>query len=161
VSGERKSLFASEQGWEWFGNPGHFICARDCQFHLCTLVGPWLVSTVGEYFPDETSRQIHADVRGIKLEGRGDERRADFMRKCGYVEIGFGRTYETMVFRTDGTRCDSDDCRCGMPKVAEWSELDAQGYSDRGDAQRGHYAMCRKWAEVGSGDLPPEDWGIE
>jgi len=31
---------------------------------------------------------------------------------------------------------------------AEWSELDADGYNLRGDAQRGHLAMCEKWAEA-------------
>ncbi len=38
-----------ESKWEWFGNAGHFMCSQWCRFHLCTKVGPWLVSTVGEY----------------------------------------------------------------------------------------------------------------
>jgi hypothetical protein len=66
---------ASREGWEWFGNAAHLIVSRDCRFHLATLVGPWLISTVGEYFPDERSREIHAEVRGIQLQGMGDARR--------------------------------------------------------------------------------------
>jgi hypothetical protein len=107
---------------------------------------------VGEYFPDEGVREIYADVRGIKLEGRGDERRADFMRKCGFMEIGFGRTYETMVFKADGGHCDLPDCGCGLPEVTSWSELDSDGYNQRGDAQSGHYAMCEKWSRIDPSD---------
>ena len=58
--------------WVWFGSPGHFIGARYCHFHLCTRVGKYLVSTVGEYRPDG-------------VEGNN-------------TEIGLNRLYETMVF---------------------------------------------------------------
>jgi hypothetical protein len=139
--------------WEWFGHHGHLIVGRDCRFHLCTKVGPWLVSTVGEYLPDETSREIHADVRGIELKGRGDDRLADFMEKCGWVSIGAGRTYEMMVFPVSDERCDKPDCGCGLPKVTDWSEHDSDGYNDAGSATRGHYAMCERYAEV-PGQVP-------
>lgn len=136
--------------WEWFGSAGHFICGRDCRFHLCTLVGPWLVSTVGELLPDSSSWDIYAESRGVTIEGRGDARRADFMRKVGWVEIGSGRTYETMVFPA-GERCSDPDCDCGMPLASDWSERDAEGYNDAGSATRGHYALCEKWAALPAG----------
>jgi hypothetical protein len=82
--------------WRWFGSPGHFICARDCRFHLCTQIGAVLVSTVGEYFPGESVREILANSRGVVLNGRGDEREADYMTKLGYEDIGFNRKYETI-----------------------------------------------------------------
>jgi hypothetical protein len=65
--------------------------------------------------------------------------------EVGYLEIGAGRLYETMVFRATGERCTRPDCDCGQP---EWSgsELDMDGYNLRGAAQRGHYAMCETWA---------------
>jgi hypothetical protein len=44
----------------WFGHAGHFICAEWCRFHLCTQVGPYLISTVGEYVPDAPVREILA-----------------------------------------------------------------------------------------------------
>lgn len=134
--------------WEWFGSAAHLIVGQDCRFHLATVVGPWLVSTVGEYLPDEGSREILARSRGIVLEGRGDARRADYMRKIGYEQIGAGRTYETMVFPVSGNRCTAEDCACEMPVVSDWSELDSDGYNVRGDAHRGHYAMCEKWAAI-------------
>ena len=133
--------------WEWFGSPAHLIVAQDCRFHLATLVGPWVVSTVGEWLPDSSSWHIYAETRGVEIEGRGDARRADFLNKVGFIEIGSGRKYETMVFRATGARCTADECDCGMP-FWEGGELDTDGYNERGDAQRGHYAMCEKWAEI-------------
>ena len=142
--------------WEWFGSALHLIVGHDCRFHLGTLVGPWVVSTVGEWLPDSSSWDIYAESAGVTLRGRGDDRRNQFLREVGYVEIGAGRKYETLVFRATGERCDRDECRCGHP---EWSgsELDSDGYNERGDAQRGHYAMCFKVAALGEGEEPSWD----
>ena len=134
--------------WKWFGNAGHFICAHWCRFHLCTLIGEHLVSTVGQYVPDEGCREIHCHVRGIELVGRGDERLADYMRKVGFQEIGCGRTYETMVFKTTGEFCVTPQCGCGLPMI-DSSELDSMAYNNAGDATKGHYAMCEKVASAG------------
>lgn len=131
--------------WRWFGNAGHFICSQWCQFHLCTEVGEVLVSTVGQYFPDEGVREILAKSRGVTLEGMGDDRTADYMEKLGFEDIGYKRKFETMVFRITGPRCELPDCDCGMPKVS-WSELDTEGYNRAGDAARGHMAICERWA---------------
>jgi hypothetical protein len=57
--------------WKWQGNPGHFCCARDCWFRLCTVIGKYMISTVGELVLKD---------------------------KNGYQDIGFKRKYETMVF---------------------------------------------------------------
>lgn len=133
--------------WRWFGHAAHLIVGQDCRFHLATAVGPWLVSTVGEYLPDEKVRDIIAEKRGIVLRGMGDERRGDFLKRIGFETIGYNRTYETMVFRI-GRICTTDGCGCGMPIPADWSELDMAGYNDAGTATRGHDAMCDKWAAV-------------
>jgi hypothetical protein len=138
--------------WEWYGSAGHLIVASECRFHLATKVGPWLVSTVGEWVPDSASWHIFAESRGVELEGQGDARRADFLNKVGFMEIGFGRKYETMVFRLGDERCTAPECDCGMPVVIDWSELDSDGYNVRGDAQRGHYEMCEKWAKIAEGE---------
>jgi hypothetical protein len=133
--------------WEWFGHVGHLIVGQWCRFHLCTKVGPWLVSTVGEYVPDEAVREISCQSRGIVLEGRGDDRLADYMRKVGFEDIGAGRKYETMVFRLGTERCSVASCACGMPQPSSWNELDGDGYNNAGDARRGHMAMCERWAD--------------
>lgn len=144
------SLVHPRETWEWFGSAGHLIVGYDCRFHLATLVGPWWVSTVGEWLPDSNSWDIYASrAGGIPGHLRGDEKRSWFLKNVGYLEIGAGRKYETMVFRAiPDERCDRDECHCGQPEIADWGEIDSDGYNDRGDAQRGHYAMCERWAAV-------------
>lgn len=66
--------------WRWFGQPGHFICADRCVFHLHTHVGKYCISTVGEYFP------LGLPAReGTKPEPTGASK----------------HLYETMVFELD------------------------------------------------------------
>ena len=55
-----------ELGWA-----GHFIAARRCEFRRHTHVGPYCISTVGDYYP-----------------GGGEKRET----------VGVGRYFETMVF---------------------------------------------------------------
>lgn len=112
--------------WEWFGSPLHFVASWSCHFHLGTLIGGWVVSTVGEYISDPA-----------KPAKSGHD----------FEEIGSGRKYETYVFRATGERCDRDECHCGQP---EWEGLEvySEGYNERGAAQRGHYAMCEKVAAL-------------
>lgn len=137
--------------WEWYGHAGHLIVGSDCRFHLATLVGPWWVSTVGEWLPDSATWDIYAQSAGVTLKGRGDARRNQFLSDVGYVEIGCDRKYETMVFRSSGRRCETPDCGCGLPLVDEWGELDSDGYNDARSAREGHLAMCAKWSS-----RPPE-----
>lgn len=131
--------------WKWFGNAGHFICSRNCQFHLCTQVGKYLVSTVGEFLPEEGVREILAKSRKLDLQGKGDERLADWMKKNGFEDIGCDRKFETMVFLA-GKPCDRKGCGCGMPLPDNWSELDFSGYNTVGEATNGHMEMCRKYS---------------
>jgi hypothetical protein len=56
---------------QWFGQPGHFIGADKCRFHLHTHVNGHCISTVGEYYPDPGGRA---------------------------ETVGSDRFYETMVF---------------------------------------------------------------
>ena len=121
-------------------HPGHFIGSRDCRFQLNTYVGKYIISTVGEYLPDSQVREILAESRGIKLEGKGDERLADFMKKHGYEEIGLNRKYETMVFPAMKSKY-----KC-CPYIKQSSIIDFAGYNTAEDAFKGHYKMCRKWA---------------
>jgi hypothetical protein len=121
--------------WEWFGNAGHFICASDCRFHLCTKVGPWLVSTVGEYVPDSA---VQAALRQSRKEVGMRQPRGPF------EQIGCDRTYETMVFRA-GQRCAAEGCGCDLPQIVP-TELAMRGYDSAGDAARGHLELCEEWA---------------
>ena len=135
--------------WEWFGNAGHFICGHNCRFHLCTKVGKYLVSTVGQLWPSRESREVHAEVYDSKWLEKNAARLGDdfdnaYFERFGYETIGCDRTFETMVFKA-GARCKEPGCKCGMPSIGG-SELDFKGYNTAGEATKGHMAMCRKWA---------------
>jgi hypothetical protein len=132
----------SPSEWEWFGHPGHFICAQWCQFHLCTKVGDWLISTVGEYLPPEGTCEIIARSRGIELVGTGDARRADYMKKIGYEKLGAGDgIYETYVFHA-GHPCRSKHCDCGLPFPSDYSEVMGEMSVKPGEARALHMKYC-------------------
>lgn len=133
---------------------GHFIGGRDCQFFLNTCVGDYVVSTVGEYLPDAPVREIFADSRGIALQGKGDARLADYMKKIGFEDIGYQRKYETMVFRSRPAT--AAEC-CPFEAAFEGGELDMDSYNEAGAAFRGHLALCLKWMEiVPTEPIPPK-----
>ena len=131
-----------KERWVWMPHPGHFICSKDCKFFLNTYVGGYIVSTVGEYLPDEGVREIFAETRGIQLKGKGDNRLADYMKKIGYEEIGCDRKYETMVFPAHKSKHG-----CCPYEASDYGDLDSDGYNTPDGAFKGHYAMCRKWAK--------------
>lgn len=118
------------------------------------MIGDYLISTVGEYLPSESAREILANSRGVVLVGRGDEREASFLTQIGYEEIGLGRKYETMVFKVDpDARCTLAECGCNAPAVSDWGGLDSDGYNTAGDATKGHMAMCERWSNGPPPDL--------
>ena len=128
--------------WVWMPHAAHFICGHDCRFHLATYVGV-LVSTIGEYWPDREVRRIHAEARGITIDGKGDAWDAAYFARFGYDTIGLDRRYETMVFPAE--RVD------GVPKCCPWvmadgQDLDFVGYNDAAAAYIGHLEMCERWA---------------
>lgn len=133
----------------WFGNAGHFICAQWCRFHLTTQVGKYLVSTVGEYWPERSSREIHARVYDpgwlmANAHRKGDEFDFYYMQRFGFQEIGCGRKYETMVFKA-GKPCAAKGCGCGLPSI-DGSELDVGTYNDAKAATEGHMKLVAKWS---------------
>lgn len=113
--------------WKWLGHKQHLIVARRCQFSLATQIGDVVVSTVGEWDPEEAVRKIV----GLKE----DE----------FEEIGAGRKYETMICRTNG----SHECGCPNTDGDEWQMEGA--YNTAAAAQAGHLAICHK---VAAGELP-------
>ena len=121
-----------EREWRWFGNAAHFICGRWCRFHMATQVGPWLVSTVGEYVhPRHSGGSEATEEKWLEKHWPGEN-------------IGCDRKYETMVFRA-GDPCAADECRCGIPTIAS-EELAMYPANIAGDATRNHMQACREWA---------------
>jgi hypothetical protein len=132
----------NKSDWTWMPHPGHFIGGNNCRFHLNTYVGEYIVSTVGEYLPDSAVREILAKSRGIELEGKGDYREYDYLKKNGYEKLGLDRLYETMVFKAGPSK---DPC-CPF-RATDFSNLDFDGYNTPEDAFKGHLAMCDKWSQ--------------
>ncbi len=132
--------------WRHYGTAGHLIVSSDCRFHLHTHVGPWRVSTVGECWPSRASREIHATIYDATWHRantmlRGDAYDAAYMKRFGFEQVGYNRTYETMVFRSDGPVCAEPDCQCGEASVTSWSELDVDGANQRGEAAANHWRL--------------------
>ncbi len=133
---------------QWFGNAGHFICGQWCRFHMTTKVGKYLVSTVGQYWPDRDLRRLLAkrDPEWYKANAAlmGDNYDAAHLERFGYGEIGYNRTFETMVFEC-GAPCSDPECGCGMPSIGSGHGVDFDGYHSAGDATEGHRRMVAKW----------------
>ena len=124
-----------KRNWIWFGTAtgcfsvGHYCRAHHCRFHLCTQVGKFLVSTVGEpYLPHQTKEE---------------EERYPWGESIGLDCLH--ETYETMVF-VAGPECVKPDCMCGLPTILP-SQVDFREYNQRGEAANGHLEMCESWAK--------------
>lgn len=133
--------------WIWMPHAGHFICSKDCRFHLNTYVGKYIVSTVGEMWGDRIVREIHAKVYDPRwLSENAHRKGSDFdyayMKKFGYQEIGCGRTYETMVFKAKQNK----EHGCCPYIMANTNHLDINVYNTAKEAYEGHLKLCKKWA---------------
>lgn len=134
--------------WKWFGHAAHLIVSDKCRFHLATKVGKYLVSTVGEYWPERPSREIHAKVYDPKwLEEnqhlKGDTFDSAYMKRFGFETVGCDRKYETFVFKA-GAPCTAKGCDCGLPSI-DGSEIDTLPANDAKTATQNHYKLCKKF----------------
>ena len=85
-----------KEKWIWMPHAGHLCVGHDCRFHLSTFVGKYIVSTVGEYWPDRQIREIHAKVHNPEWfekskHLKGDYWDAAYFKEFGYEEIGMNR----------------------------------------------------------------------
>lgn len=109
------------ENWRWCGHAHHFIGANSCRFHLCTWVGDYLVSTVGDYRP-------HGERRTLG--------------------IGAEDWFETMVFPAE--RVDDPDDRglCHGYRITGDSEVLCERYADAETANGGHLRLCFKFGAL-------------
>jgi hypothetical protein len=111
--------------WEWYGYPGHFVCADRCWFRLNTKVGNYIISTVGDM-------HISTKPNDKTTLGGGDN---DF--------------FETYVFScAKGNRCNDPECGYNAPIPDSWREIDGNRTATAGEAQKAHMAFCLKYAEA-------------
>lgn len=156
-SAKPRSTKVEEKHWQWFGCAAHLIVGAQCRFHMATKIGDYLVSTVGEYWPERTSREIHARHHNPQWLRDNQHRKGDdfdhaYMLKFGYETIGCYRKYETMVFKTEDGEC---SCGCGLPLVSDFTELDFEPYNDAKAARAGHMMLCHKWSNPRKASKPP------
>ena len=124
-----------ESKWLWFPFPGHLIVGNWCRFHLCTQIGEYLISTVGRYVhPRHSKGSEIAEANYLRENPNGEE-------------IGFGRHYETMVFKVTGKICTAPGCGCAMPEI-DGAECGFDGYENPQAALIGHRKMC-EWVASG------------
>lgn len=107
--------------WKWFGFAGHLCVSNHCRFHMTTQVGPWLISTVGAYYPPHEPKRTEPE------------------------EVGLNRLYETYVFRA-GEPCTTVLCGCGMPSI-DGHEIDSRAANSPGEAADYHMKLCYLWAD--------------
>lgn len=107
-----------EAQWRWFGQPGHFIGAEQCRFHLHTHVGSYCVSTVGNYFPKATPGN----------EGKREE-------------VGDGRFFETVVFRLGENDAPVDHRELYMRGCNDRGQAQAEHSAACALASIGHFAI--------------------
>lgn len=135
--------------WVWMPHAGHLCVGNYCQFHLTTRVGKYLISTLGEYWPDSQVRKIHADVHDVKWVRensllRGDAWDYAYMKRFGFETIGADRKYETMVFKA--TKVAKGKCAACPFVMENPQDLDFNGYNTAEEAYKGHMKMCLKYA---------------
>lgn len=72
---------------------------------------------------------------------------AEWMKKNYPGEdIGLGRKYETMVFKTKG-RCNNLECGCGLPFI-HGPEIDFLPANIASIAQANHTKLCLKYSKL-------------
>ena len=107
-----------KEKWVWMPHAGHCIIGDQCRFHLSTYVGKYLVSTIGEYCTERSSREINA-----------------------FENIGCDRKYETMVFKAKKSKH-----KCCPYKMISGDNIDMDSYNDADSAYAGHLKICKKWS---------------
>lgn len=133
-----------KSNWIWMPHAGHLIVGHKCRFKLNTYVGDYVVSTVGEWVPEEISRNMEVELKKDKPLGKGDENEYEYLRRYGFKEIGAYRTYETMVFKAK-----KSDYKCCPYEIIVTEEVDMEGYNSAEDAYEGHLKLCKKWSMKG------------
>ena len=104
--------------WTWHGHAAHLSVRGRCRHHLTTVVGKYVISTLGDYVPDPRNAP---DVRETIGSGNDDY-------------------YETMVWTLAGY-CVEGCC----PQIGNDLD-DTKRYATALLANIGHLAMCLKYA---------------
>ena len=113
-----------QKDWKWKGLPGHFCCADQCIFRLCTVVGDFIVSTVGAMYRTKADGTRVLDT------------------------VGHERHYETFVFLNNG----NDLCDISRGEIMT-DYIYAGGVNSLNEswdrrAEDMHLKMCNKVSKI-------------
>jgi|TARA_Y100000310_G_scaffold103241_1_gene101550 hypothetical protein len=142
-----------KEDWIWMPHAGHFILGHNCRFRLCTYVGKYIVSTVGELWQDTTCQKIHAEVYDPKWYEenkhlKGDDWEFAFKKEFGYFPIGPTKEelYESFV----GIAKESEQpcCKYEIDFEKDCDFNDGERYATAKEAYEGHLALCEKWSRM-------------
>lgn len=133
-----------KENWIWMPHPAHFIAGDKCRFKLATYVGKYIVSTVGELWPDRDTRRIFAEIDRWDCPKIGEAWDAEYFKKFGYKDIGFKRKYETMVFKALKAKTKTECCPY---RISSGENIDFLPYDSPNDAYKGHMKLCNKWSK--------------
>ena len=109
--------------WIWRGEPGHYILANRCCFHLHTIIGNYRISTVGALYERDANGEPVGEMQ----------------------EVGPGRFYETYVYELE-----SDGAEIDIKAISKIDfEERKNSIKDLNDlASKNHINMCYKYAEI-------------
>ncbi len=99
----------------------HFSGADMCRWRRATIVGDYVISSVGSWWP---------------------------VSNTGHEPTSIGsHLYEAMVFRLTGIPVpDNGGCPCRV--IADLNEVEVTRYDTPGEAHEGHEALVRKYIEA-------------
>lgn len=105
--------------WVWLPHGAHFIGVENCLFRMATIVGDFIISTVGQYFYKEEMK-----------------------------EIGCDRFYETMVFVAGESNGECFCCPKSIDLDNKYGPegLETIGYNNSEFAFDGHMEICGKYS---------------
>lgn len=142
---------SKKEHWIWMPHAAHFILGDKCQFVMATYVGGgYIVSTVGELWNERSVREIHARIHDPEWHAANNHLKGDpydhaYRKHFGFEDLGWNRKYETMVFKA--VKADIKKCPACPYIIKNGSNIDSDGYTNAGDAYRGHLKMCEVWSK--------------
>ena len=136
----KKDTSALEEYQSW-DRPSHFISAPDCQFGHTTLVGKYVISSVGEM-------PLHNSFRDLGTSLSPDGK---------FMYIGNGRIYETMVFEWSGELCQEEKCNCGKAMIKNGREFAMRGAMTREQCLENHDELIEVFSHRGPPIANPEN----
>ena len=126
---------AKKDAWKWYGNVGHYYESHLLRFHMCTVVGNYYISTIGD---------LRRDIVASDDPKRSSPLEIDTVYEPSIRWEG-GALYETVVFITEGGMC---ECGCGMPEYDYTDRIEHVPHNTRGEANEAHMAICEKYART-------------